>query len=101
MTIIGEYVVLWEKCRGMSKHDVNNFVPSYSKVEVKRKSEERSPSDQKKMHYPDASKWGVDDVVRFFTNLGYKDQAEALQEQVRYKGVFCCKNFCLEFSLEI
>ncbi|XP_048761214.1 histone acetyltransferase KAT6B-like isoform X3 [Ostrea edulis] len=51
------------------------------RVEVKRRSEEGSPSDQKKVYYPDASKWGVDDVARFFINLGYKDQAEALQEQ--------------------
>ncbi|XP_048761215.1 histone acetyltransferase KAT6B-like isoform X5 [Ostrea edulis] len=52
------------------------------RVEVKRRSEEGSPSDQKKVYYPDASKWGVDDVARFFINLGYKDQAEALQEQI-------------------
>ncbi|XP_062589707.1 histone acetyltransferase KAT6B-like [Saccostrea cucullata] len=50
-------------------------------LRAKRRSEERSPSDQKKIHYPDASKWEVEDVVKFFTNLGYKDQAEALQEQ--------------------
>ena len=51
-------------------------------METKRKSEEKSPSDQRRANCPDASKWGVEDVVKYFSNLGYKDQAEALQDQV-------------------
>ncbi|XP_069128390.1 sterile alpha motif domain-containing protein 13-like [Argopecten irradians] len=31
--------------------------------------------------YPDASKWKVEDVVRFFVNVGFTEQAEALKEQ--------------------
>ncbi|OWF52006.1 Histone acetyltransferase KAT6B [Mizuhopecten yessoensis] len=31
--------------------------------------------------YPDASKWKVEDVVHFFVNVGFKEQAEALKEQ--------------------
>nr|XP_022318842.1 histone acetyltransferase KAT6B-like isoform X1 [Crassostrea virginica] len=52
-----------------------------SRMETKRKSEEKSPSDQRRANCPDASKWGVEDVVKYFSNLGYKDQAEALQDQ--------------------
>lgn len=52
------------------------------RIEAKRKSEERSPPEQKKTSYPDASKWGVGDVVKYFASLGYKDQADALQDQV-------------------
>lgn len=52
------------------------------RIEAKRKSEERSPLEQKKTSYPDASKWGVEDVVKYFSSLGYKDQADALQDQV-------------------
>lgn len=52
------------------------------RIEAKRKSEERSPPEQKKTSYPDASKWGVEDVVKYFASLGYKDQADALQDQV-------------------
>jgi len=32
--------------------------------------------------YPDASKWKVEDVVRFFVNIGFKDQAQSLKDQV-------------------
>lgn len=52
------------------------------RIEAKRKSEERSPPEQKKSSCPDASKWGVEDVVKYFSSLGYKDQADALQDQV-------------------
>lgn len=75
------------------EHGIYSLVLSDSRVEVKRRSEEGSPSDQKKVYYPDASKWGVDDVARFFINLGYKDQAEALQEQVWFKHVFRYEKF--------
>lgn len=59
-----------------SSEDDNN------RIEAKRKSEERSPPEQKKSSCPDASKWGVEDVVKYFSSLGYKDQADALQDQV-------------------
>lgn len=58
-----------------SSEDDNN------RIEAKRKSEERSPPEQKKSSCPDASRWGVEDVVKYFSSLGYKDQADALQDQ--------------------
>ena len=63
-------------------------------METKRKSEEKSPSDQRRANCPDASKWGVEDVVKYFSNLGYKDQAEALQDQVLkyWKQYMCVKH---------
>ena len=33
--------------------------------------------------YPDASKWTTEDVVQFFTYIGFKDQSEAFREQVK------------------
>lgn len=32
--------------------------------------------------YPDASKWSTEDVVQFFTSIGFKDQSEAFRDQV-------------------
>lgn len=31
--------------------------------------------------YPDASKWSTEDVVQFFTSIGFKDQSEAFRDQ--------------------
>ena len=37
---------------------------------------------------PDASEWTIDDVVQFFRNVGFVDQAEVFREQVRPKSVY-------------
>ena len=31
---------------------------------------------------PDAAEWSIDDVVKFFADLGYDEQAEVFREQV-------------------
>jgi len=36
-----------------------------------------------KSEYPDACDWTIDDVVRFFEELGFKEQAIVFREQVR------------------
>ena len=35
-----------------------------------------------KSEYPDACDWTIDDVVRFFEDLGFKEQAAVFREQV-------------------
>ena len=33
---------------------------------------------------PDASDWSIDNVVEFFTEVGFTEQAQQFKEQVRY-----------------
>lgn len=32
--------------------------------------------------YPNASKWSIDEVVKYFTDLGFTHEAKAFREQV-------------------
>ena len=35
-----------------------------------------------KTEYPDASDWTIEDVVRFFEDIGFKEQAGVFKDQV-------------------
>ena len=36
-----------------------------------------------KLEVPDASEWTIEDVVKFFWDMGFPDQADVFREQVR------------------
>jgi len=33
-------------------------------------------------HYPDASRWTIEEVVQFISSVGFKEHADAFKEQV-------------------
>ena len=66
------------------------------KIELRRKSSEIvikkfDTPEVRNGQYPDASKWKVEEVVKFFLSLGFTEQAQSLKDQVTF-------TFCLVFG---
>jgi hypothetical protein len=48
-----------------------------------------------KTEVPEASDWNIDDVVEYFLNVGFTEQAEVFREQVRLLGCLICSDIRL------
>ncbi|KAK3088997.1 hypothetical protein FSP39_000011 [Pinctada imbricata] len=70
-------------CDSPITSDEEAVVPSKFKKKnsERKKSVSLSKSENKEMVYPDVSRWSMDEVSKFFSDLGFKEQADSLREQ--------------------